>query len=55
VLEKYDVMWFLDFYLDPNHVCAYEFKMTPKISTYLFAVCCGPFTFFEDYDPMYPP
>lgn len=55
VLEKYDCMWFMNFYEDPTQVCSYEFEQTPRISTYLYAVCAGPFTHFEDYDPMYPP
>jgi aminopeptidase N len=55
VLEKFDTMWFLEFYDDASQVSAYEFEQTPKISTYLYAVCAGPYTFFEDYDPMYPP
>ena len=45
----------MDFYDDHESVCSYEFEQTPKISTYLYAVCAGPYTFFEDYDPMYPP
>ena len=55
VLEKYDCMWFLDFYEDKDSVSSYEFEQTPKISTYLYAVCAGPYTFYEDYDAMYPP
>mmetsp|Transcript_23445 Transcript_23445/g.36115 ORF Transcript_23445/g.36115 Transcript_23445/m.36115 type:complete len:277 (-) Transcript_23445:1742-2572(-) len=55
VLEKYDTMWFLDFYEDQNTISSYEFEQTPKISTYLYAVCAGPYTFFEDYDPMHIP
>lgn len=55
VLEKFDCMWFLDFYEDAEKVAALEFEQTPKISTYLYAICSGPYTFFEDNDPMYPP
>lgn len=32
-----------------------EFETTPRISTYLYAVCSGPYTVFEDFDPHYPP
>lgn len=55
VLEKFDCQWFLDFYEDPTRVAAYEFEQTPRISTYLYAICSGPYSYFEDYDPMYPP
>ena len=48
-------MWFCDFYDDENTICSYEFEQTPKISTYLYALCAGPYTFFEDNDPMFPP
>lgn len=33
----------------------YEFETTPKYSTYLYALCAGPYHIFEDFDPMYPP
>ena len=55
VIEKFDCTWFLDFYDDLDHVSSYEFEQTPKISTYLYAICAGPYVFMEDYDPMYPP
>ena len=32
-----------------------DFEQTLKISTYLYAVCAGPYQVFEDYDPMYVP
>lgn len=55
VLEKYSTEWFLDFYEDKSKVAAYEFERTPKISTYLYALCAGPYKVFEDYDPQHTP
>jgi hypothetical protein len=55
VLEKYDIEWFLNFYEDTSKVASYEFDRTPKISTYLYALCAGPYRVFEDYDPMHVP
>lgn len=55
VLEKYDCMWFENFYEDKEDLCSYEFEQTPRISTYLYAVCAGPYTFFEDFDASYIP
>jgi len=55
VLEKYATEWFLNFYEDKTKVAAYEFDKTPKISTYLYALCAGPYRVFEDYDPMHVP
>ena len=55
VVEKFDCVWFLDFYEEPDKVASYEFEQTHKISTYLYAVCAGPYVFFEDYDPMHTP
>jgi aminopeptidase N len=55
VLEKFGTTWFLDFYADQSKVAAYAFDKTPKISTYLYALCAGPYRVFEDYDPMYVP
>jgi aminopeptidase N len=55
VLEKFGTTWFLDFYEDQSKVAAYAFDKTPKISTYLYALCAGPYRVFEDYDPMYVP
>lgn len=55
VLEKFGTDWFLNFYSDKSKVAAYEFDKTPKISTYLFALCAGPYRVFEDYDPMHVP
>jgi aminopeptidase N len=31
------------------------FEETPRISTYLFAICAGPYHVFEDLDPMHVP
>lgn len=45
-----------DFYGVENRDCVvYEFEQTPKISTYLYAICAGPYKVFEDFDPMYVP
>lgn len=55
VLEKFDCQWFLDFYEDTENVAVHDFETTPAISTYLYAVCAGPYTVFEDFDPMYVP
>lgn len=55
VLEKFDCQWFLDFYDDPELIAVHDFETTPAISTYLYAVCAGPYTLFEDFDPMYVP
>ena len=48
-------MWFENFYEDKEDLCSYEFEQTPRISTYLYAVCAGPYTFFEDFDASYIP
>ena len=55
VLEKFGIDWFLNFYEDQSKVAAYEFERTPKISTYLYALCAGPYKVFEDYDPQHTP
>lgn len=36
-------------------MAVYEFEQTARISSYLFAVCAGPYHVFTDYDPMHPP
>ena len=36
-------------------MAAYEYEETPKISTYLYAICAGPYKVFEDDDPSYVP
>ena len=55
VLERHGIEWFLDWYEDLNGVALCEFEQTPKISTYLYAICAGPYKVFADYDPMYVP
>jgi aminopeptidase N len=55
VLEKYDIEWFLPFYENQNSVACYEFEQTPRISTYLYAICAGPYKVFEDDDPSSTP
>lgn len=54
LLERHGIEQFLDFYESPEEVSVYEFEQTPKISTYLFAVCAGNFRTLEDHDGMYP-
>lgn len=55
VLERFGTQWFLDFYPSHDQAAVYEFNQTPRISTYLYAVCAGPYRVFSDNDPMYPP
>ena len=55
VLECAGIEWFLPFYEDESKVAVNEFEKTAKISTYLYAICAGPYKVFEDYDPMYVP
>ena len=55
VINKFGIDWFLGFYDNEEKVAVYEFQQTHKISTYLFAVCAGPYLKFEDFDPEYPP
>lgn len=51
VLEKFGTEWFLPFYDNQDTVACYEFEQTPRISTYLYAICAGPYKVFEDDDP----
>ena len=55
VLERAGIDWFLGFYDDESNVSISEFEQTPKISTYLYAICAGPYLVFEDFDAMYVP
>jgi hypothetical protein len=55
VLERHDIEYFLKFYKSPEDVSVYEFEQTPKISTYLYALCAGNYRVFTDYDPMHTP
>jgi len=55
ILERSGIEWFLHFYDDESEVAISEFEQTPRISTYLYALCAGPYQVFEDYDPMYVP
>lgn len=54
VFERFGTEWFLKFYDNADDVVVYEFNQTPRISTYLYAVCAGPYRVFTDDDPMYP-
>jgi hypothetical protein len=54
VLERHDIEHFLKFYKSSD-VSIYEFEQTPKISTYLYALCAGNYKVFTDYDPMHTP
>ena len=51
MLEHYGVDWFMNMYDNKDDVACYEFEATPRISTYLYAVCGGPYKVFEDDDP----
>jgi hypothetical protein len=53
VLERHGIEWFLNFFDGPT--CLYEYEQTPRISTYLYALCAGPYKVYTDYDPMYVP
>ena len=55
IVEKLSCEWFLDFYKEDQRVVAYEFEQTKSISSYLYAICGGPYTMYEDFDPQYPP
>jgi aminopeptidase N len=53
ILEQNHTEWFLDLYGSDSAISVYSFDKTPKISTYLYAVCAGPYAMFEDSDPKY--
>jgi len=55
IVEKIGLTWALKHYAKPDDVAAYEFEQTPKISTYLYAICAGPYRVFEDRDPQHVP
>ena len=55
ILDRYNIQWFLDFYEKETEVAVVAFAPTPKISTYLYALCAGPYRVWEDYDPMHVP
>ena len=56
VLDRHNIQWFLSFYENNNgNVSICSFEQTPKISTYLYALCAGPYKVFEDQDPMNVP
>ena len=54
MLERHGIEQFLQFYDKQNCVALYDFEQTPRISTYLYAVCAGNFKVIEDHDGMYP-
>jgi hypothetical protein len=54
-LERHGIEWFLDFYEDATAVSVSEFEQTPRISTYLYAICAGPYAVYRDDDSMYVP
>ena len=54
IMERHGIEDFLTFYESPEQVAIYEFEQTPKISTYLYAICAGNFEVFCDSDGMYP-
>ena len=50
------MQWFLDFYeKESEPISVVVFEQTPRISTYLYAICAGPYGVFEDYDPSHVP
>ena len=52
IIEKHNIDWFLDFYdKESQEISICEFQQTPKIPTYLYALCAGPYSKFEDFDP----
>ena len=55
VIDRYNLQWFLDFYEKETEVAVTVFAPTPRISTYLYALCAGPYRVWEDYDPMHVP
>lgn len=55
ILEAAGIDWFLDFYDEEADVAINDFEPTPRISTYLYAVCAGPYMVYEDSDAMYVP
>ena len=55
ILERAGIEWFMNFYEQESDIAISEFEQTPRISTYLYALCAGPYQVFEDYDPMYVP
>lgn len=55
VIERNKIDWFLDFYGNNEPFTVNEFEQTPRISTYLYAICAGPYRVFEDFDSMYVP
>ena len=52
VLERHGIEWFFDFYENPEEVSVSEFEQTPRISSYLYAICAGPYKVISDNDPM---
>lgn len=54
--DKHDMQWFLDsgFY-DSSDLTIYEFEETAKISTYLYAFCCGDYVEHVHQDLRYAP
>lgn len=55
ILEHQNIEWFLEFYESESDVVITRFETTPTISTYLYAICAGPYKIFSDTDPMYVP
>lgn len=53
-MSKNGLGWMVPFFgeEDPTVII---FETTARVSTYLYAVCAGPYVVFEDSDPFYPP
>lgn len=54
ILERQGIEHFLKFY-ENEKVAVHMFEETPRISTYLYAICAGPYFVTEDLDPMHVP
>jgi hypothetical protein len=46
VLERNEFVDFLQCYASGEKVSCYSFEETPRISTYLYAICAGPYHVF---------
>jgi len=51
VIDKHNIKWQLGFYDEGEEISICEFAQTPKIPTYLYAICAGPYHIIEDLDP----
>jgi hypothetical protein len=42
-IKKYKMEWMVKFFDPVENLNLYDFKETPPISSYLFAICAGPY------------